>query len=184
VKQRMAKQKTRQGHKLRTWNSYVSPEPKYQVAVDIAAFQNIADEKDEFKYLFLAIDTFTKYGYGIPMRGKDANEVTLAMKEIFKKMGVCKQVFRDDEGAMNTRQFKQLLAENNVTHLVTLSHASHAEKSVQRIKNMIMSRIQNMGSNVSWVNLLSFVFTKYNDKTVHESIGMTPKQATLKQIEI
>ena len=46
-------------------------------------------KQDEFTYLFFAIDTFTKYGYGNPMRGKDANEVTLAMKEIFKKMGVC-----------------------------------------------------------------------------------------------
>ena len=82
------------------------------------------------------------------MRGKDANEVTLAMKEIFKKMGVCKQIFSDDEGAMNTRQFKQLLAENNVSHLVTLSHASPAEKFVQRIKKMIMAKIQNMGTNV------------------------------------
>ena len=48
---------------------------------------------------------------------------------------------------------------------------------------MIMTRIQNMGSNVSWVNLFSFVFTKYNDKTVHESIGMTPSQATLKNMK-
>ena len=39
VKQWMAKQKARQGHKLRTWNAYVSPEPKYQFAVDIADFQ-------------------------------------------------------------------------------------------------------------------------------------------------
>ena len=34
----------------------------------------------QMNYLLLAIDTFTKYGYGIPVRGKDTNEVTLAMK--------------------------------------------------------------------------------------------------------
>ena len=82
VKLWMATQKSRQAHKLRTWNSYVSHEPTCLFAVDIADFQKIADEKDEFKYLLLSIDTFTKYGYGVPMRGKDANEVTLAMKEI------------------------------------------------------------------------------------------------------
>ena len=57
--------------------------------------------------MLLSIDTFTKCGYGVPMRGKDANEVTLAMKEIVERMGVCKQVLSDDEGAMSTRQFKQ-----------------------------------------------------------------------------
>ena len=184
VKQWMGKQKARQGMKLKTWNSYVSPEPRYQYAVDIADFQKIADKDDEYKYLLLCIDTFTKYGYGLPMRTKDANEVTNAMKEIFNKMGVCKQLFRDDEGAMNSKPFKQLLAENKIQDLVTLSHASHAEKFVQRIKNMIMSRIQGMETKVSWVKLLSFVLTKYNDKTVHDTIGMTPKQATDKKNEI
>jgi hypothetical protein len=179
----MAKQSIRQGQKSRVWNSYVSPEPRHQYAVDIADFQKIADEKDNYKYLLLCIDTFTKYGYGVPMRSKDANEVTLAMKEIFKKMGVCKPIFSDDEGAMSSRQFKQLLTENNVKHLVTLSHASHAEKLVQRIKNMLMIRIQGMNQSVSWVRLLSFVFDKYND-TKHETIGMTPKQATMKKNEI
>lgn len=70
---------------MRSWNSYVSPEPKYQYAVDIADFQKIADENDEYKYLFLCIDTFTKYGFGVPMRSKDAKEVTGAMAEIIKK---------------------------------------------------------------------------------------------------
>lgn len=184
TKEWLNKQKTRQAQKLRTWNSYVSPEPNYQYATDIADFQKIADKDDEYKYLLLCIDTFTKFGYGIPMRRKDGNEVTLAMREIFKKMGICKQIFSDDEGAMSTRQFKQLLAEHDITHLVTLTHASHAEKFVQRIKNMIMARIQGMDTKVSWVKLLPFVFTKYNDKTVHDTIGMTPRAATLKQNEI
>ena len=184
VKHWMSKQKTRQGLKSRTWNSYVSPEPKHQYAVDIADFQKIADKDDEYKYLLLCIDTFTKYGHCVPMRSKNGDEVTLAMKEIFNKMGICKQLFSDDEAAMNTRQFKQLLTENGVKHLITLSHASHAEKFVQRIKNMIMARIQGMDTPISWVKLLPFVLTKYNDKTVHETIGMTPSQATLKKNEI
>ena len=44
VKRWMAKQKSRQGRKLRTRSSHVSPEPKYLFAVDIADFQKIADE--------------------------------------------------------------------------------------------------------------------------------------------
>jgi hypothetical protein len=87
VKEWMSKQKLRQGKQSRVWNSYVSPEPKHQYAVDIADMQKIADKKDNYKYLFLCIDTFTKIGYGVPMRSKDANEVTMAMKEIFKVMG-------------------------------------------------------------------------------------------------
>jgi hypothetical protein len=83
VKQWLSKQKIRQGKPLRTWNSYVSPGPKHQYAVDIADFQKIADKNDKYIYLLLCIDTFTKYGYGIPMRSKDATEVTLAMSEIF-----------------------------------------------------------------------------------------------------
>ena len=87
VKQWMSKQKLRQGKPLRVWNSYVSPGPKHQYAVDIADMQKNADTTDKYKYLLLCIDTFTKYGFGIPMRSKDANEVTMAMKEIFPKNG-------------------------------------------------------------------------------------------------
>jgi hypothetical protein len=144
VKQWMSKQKLRQGKPLRVWNSYVSPGPKHQYAVDIADMQKIADKSDRYKYLLLCIDTFTKYGHGIPIRSKDANEVTMAMNEIFKKMGTCKELFSDDEGAMSSKPFKELLNENSIKHLITLSHASHAEKFIQRIKNMIMTRINGM----------------------------------------
>lgn len=184
VKQWMSKQKLRQGKQLRVWNSYVSPGPKHQYAVDIADMQKIADKNDRYKYLLLCIDTFTKYGHGVPMRSKDANEVTMAMKEIFKKMGTCKELFSDDEGAMSSKPFKQLLKENSIKHLITLSHASHAEKFIQRIKNMIMTRINGMDEQVSWIKLLPFVLTKYNEKTIHDTIGMTPAQATLKRNEI
>lgn len=184
VKQWMSKQKLRQGKQLRVWNSYVSPGPKHQYAVDIADMQKIADKNDRYKYLLLCIDTFTKYGHGVPMRSKDANEVTMAMKEIFKKMGTCKELFSDDEGAMSSKPFKQLLKENSIKHLITLSHASHAEKFIQRVKNMIMTRINGMDEQVSWIKLLPFVLTKYNEKTIHDTIGMTPAQATLKKNEI
>lgn len=184
VKQWMSKQKLRQGKQLRVWNSYVSPGPKHQYAVDIADMQKIADKNDRYKYLLLCIDTFTKYGHGVPMRSKDANEVTMAMKEIFKKMGTCKELFSDDEGAMSSKPFKQLLKENSIKHLITLSHASHAEKFIQRVKNMIMTRINGMDEQVSWIKLLPFVLTKYNEKTIHDTIGMTPAQATLKRNEI
>lgn len=184
VKQWMSKQKLRQGKQLRVWNSYVSPGPKHQYAVDIADMQKIADKNDRYKYLLLCIDTFTKYGHGVPMRSKDANEVTMAMKEIFKKMGTCKELFSDDEGAMSSKPFKHLLKENSIKHLITLSHASHAEKFIQRVKNMIMTRINGMDEQVSWIKLLPFVLTKYNEKTIHDTIGMTPAQATLKRNEI
>ena len=53
----------------------------------------------------------------------------------------------------------------------------------ENIKNMMMARIQNMGSHVPWVNSLSFVFTKHNDNTVHETIGVTPRDATFKKMK-
>lgn len=59
-------------------------------------------------------------------------------------MGTCKELFSDDEGAMSSKPFKELLNENSIKHLITLSHASHAEKFIQRIKNMIMTRINGM----------------------------------------
>lgn len=56
-------------------------------------------------------------------------------------MGTCKELFSDDEGAMSSKPFKELLNENSIKHLITLSHA---EKFIQRIKNMIMTRINGM----------------------------------------
>lgn len=44
VKNSMHQQKVRQGLQLRTYNSYVSPEPTCQYAIDLADFQSLAGE--------------------------------------------------------------------------------------------------------------------------------------------
>jgi hypothetical protein len=63
----------------------------------------------------------------------------------------------------------------------TLSHASHAEKFTPRITNMVMARIDGLHVKDPRVKLLPFVFAKCNDKIIHDTIGMTPAQATLTQ---
>ena len=60
VKEFLQRQKSRQTKPYRGFSSYVAHEPLQEIQIDIADFTRSADVNDGFRYLFVAVDIFTK----------------------------------------------------------------------------------------------------------------------------
>ena len=52
-------------------NSYVAHEPLQEIQIDIADFTRSADVNDGFRYLFVAVDIFTKICHAVPIKDKE-----------------------------------------------------------------------------------------------------------------
>ena len=88
VKKYLDKQKHRQVQfKYKGENSFVSPEPLFEIEMDIIDMTRKANENDGFRFALVAIDNYTKFAWAIPMKSKSSIELIKATDETFEKTG-------------------------------------------------------------------------------------------------
>ena len=177
VKDFLERQKSRQTKPYRGFNSYVAHEPLQEIQIDIADFTASADVNDGFRYLFVAIDIFTKLCHAIPIKDKQPAESVRVMTEVLNVIGVPKVLYHDNEGSWNSGQFIRLLNKHSIKQIITSTPPPFAERMVQTIKNMIHTRLEGMElKKEKWIDILPSVIKKYNNKT-HSTTGMSPNTA-------
>ena len=177
VKDFLSRQRVRQFKGYRGFNSYVAKEPLQEIQIDIADFTRSAEENGGIRYLFVAIDIFTKICHAVPIKDKNPPESIRAMKEVLEILGKPETIYHDNEGSWSSTRFIRLLNEHKINQIITTSPPPFAERMVQTIKNMIHIRLEGLEINKEkWVDILPAVLKKYNN-TVHSTINMTPNEA-------
>ena len=177
VKDFLERQKSRQTKGYRGFNSYVADEPLAELQIDIADFTASGALNDGFRYLFVAVDIFSKHAHGVAIKDKQPAESVRAMKEILNVIGVPEVLYHDNEGSWNSEDFIQLLDQNKIKQIITSTPPPFAERMIQTLKMMIHTRLGGLEiDKQEWVSLLSPVLKKYNN-TKHSTIRMTPNQA-------
>ena len=177
VKDFLERQKSRQTKGYRGFNSYVANEPLEEIQCDIADFTASGALNNGFRYLFVAVDIFTKFSHGVAIKDKQPTESVRAMKEILKVIGVPEVLYHDNEGSWNSGDFVQLLNQHKIKQIITSTPPPFAERMVQTIKNMIHTRLGGLEIDKQhWINLLPAILKKYNN-TEHSTIRMSPNQA-------
>ena len=177
VKDFLSRQRVRQFKGYRGFNSYVAKEPLQEIQMDIADFTKSAKANGGIRYLFVAIDIFTKICHAVPIKDKNPPESIRAMKEVLEILGKPETIYHDNEGSWSSTRFIRLLNEHKINQIITTSPPPFAERMVQTIKNMIHIRLEGLEINKEkWVDILPAVLKKYNN-TVHSTINMTPNEA-------
>ena len=177
TKEWLEKQKSRQTKPYRGFDSYVAPNALHEFQIDLAVFTNSSKRNDGYKYLFLAVDVFSKYIMGVPIKDKRPEESVRAFKEILDKMGKPFQIMTDREGAWESTEFVRFLNQHKIKHIISSAPPPFGERAVQEIKNMIHARLDGLEmEKEKWAEVLPSVLKKYNNK-VHSTIGMTPEKA-------
>ena len=177
VKDFLSRQRVRQFKGYRGFNSYVAKEPLQEIQMDIADFTKSAKANGGIRYLFVAIDIFTKICHAVPIKDKNPPESIRAMKEVLEILGKPETIYHDNEGSWSSTVFIRLLNQNKINQIITTSPPPFAERMVQTIKNMIHIRLEGLEINKEkWVDILPAVLKKYNN-TVHSTINMTPNEA-------
>jgi hypothetical protein len=177
VKDFLERQKSRQTKGYRGFNSYVADEPLAEIQIDIADFTASGALNDGYRYLFVAVDIFTKFAHGVKIKDKQPEESVRAMKEVLRVIGKPQTLYHDNEGSWNSKQFIQLLNQNSIKQIITSTPPPFAERMIQTLKLMIHTRLGGLEiDKQEWINLLPAVLKKYNN-TKHSTIRMTPNKA-------
>ena len=148
-----------------------------EIQIDIADFTASGALNNGFRYLFVAVDIFTKYCHAVPIKDKQPTESVRAMNEILKVIGVPEVLYHDNEGSWNSGDFIQLLNQHKIKQIITSTPPPFAERMIQTLKLMIHTRLEGLEiDKQEWINLLPAVLKKYNN-TKHSTIEMSPNQA-------
>ena len=147
-------------------------------AADLADMTAFKDYNDGYTFLLLVIDTFSKYGYLIPLKNKKGETVADALKDIFKKR---------KPGKLWTDKGKEFY-NKNVKDLVELYSTENEEKSsiaerwVRTIKEKMWKYFTD-NNTYKYIDVLPDLVEDYNN-TVHSSTKLTPKEASKKKNEL
>jgi hypothetical protein len=125
----------------------------------------------------LCIDIFSKFITIIPIKSKTIPDILDAIKQIIDKVGKPKNVYTDNEGAWSRgTEINKYFKDENINHIITLSHPNISERAIRTIKDEIYKRVK-LPSDKNWSELLYPILLKYNFKSVHTSTKLTPNEA-------
>ena len=165
-----------QKKQLRGMNSFIAKKTKQEYQM-IFFISKKDFPKEEYIGGLLMVDIFTKFINIIPIKTKTIPEILTAIKTVLQKMGKPESIYSDNEGAWSAgTEIDKYFKEQNINHIITLSHAAVAERSIRTIKSEIYKRVK-LPSDTNWNELLYPILLKYNNKSVHSSTGFTPAQA-------
>ena len=77
-------------------NSFVSSGPLFEIEIDV---MDIGSSVTNLRYGLVALDNFIKIGHVVPIQNKQPDEIIRAVKEVFNKKGISKQIYSDEGGS-------------------------------------------------------------------------------------
>ena len=134
-------------------------------------------ENDNYAYIVLMFDCFTRKLWAVPMKKIDAEHTADAFQSVFKNLPKTPTHLVTDNG---TEFFNSAVAEifdeYGVNHYATPSKspskASMAERVIRTIKTRI-ARFMQLKKNKRWIDVLDELVKNYNE-TPHASTGYKP----------
>ena len=146
-------------------------------AADLVDMRALSEENDNYNYILMVIDVFSKYGWAQPLPNKSGVTLRKALEDIFKEGKLPKMIWADQGTEFYNENVKKLLKR----HKISLYSTGNPEKSsiVERwnrtMKTWLWKYFTANGTH-KYLDVLQALVKKYNS-TKHRSTKLTPSEA-------
>jgi len=142
--------------------------------MDLMDMTSIAKYNQDYKFVLLAIDIFSRYVWVEALKTKQAKDVLDGLKIIFEKGRIPFKIRTDKGGEFTNGLMKTFLKDKGVVHFVTHNEvkANYAERAIKTIKGRVFKYFSEKQTYKYTDKLQDFVYS-YNH-TQHRSIKMAP----------
>ena len=149
-----------------------------QWQLDLADMQSLQKYNDGYRYLLICIDVFSKYAWAVPLKKKTGSSLVEAFKKILSSGRKPTHIQTDQGSEFFNRDFKKLLAEENVTLFNTFNEtkASIVERLIRTLKTK-MWRYFTANKTMRYIDMLPDLLYSYNH-SMHRSIKEKPINVT------
>ena len=154
-------------------------------SLDILDLKDYGAENNRgYRYVLVTIDNFSKFGWTIPLKNKNAQTIKDSFENILTNSKRKPNLIESDRGKeFDNNIFQDFLNKNNIKHYSRNSSygAVFAERFNRTIRDLLKKIVFERG-DANWIDVLQTITKQYNNKT-HSSTKLTPIQASLKKNE-
>ena len=154
-------------------------------SLDILDLKDYGPENNRnHRYVLVIIDNFSKFGWTIPLKNKNAQTIRDSSENILISSKRKPNLIESDRGKeFYNNVFQDFLNKNNIKLYSRNSSygAVFAERFNRTIRDLLKRPVFEKGES-NWIDVLPVITKQYNNK-VHSSTKLTPIQASLKKNE-
>ena len=137
-----------------------------------------------YRYVLVIIDNFSKFGWTIPLKNKNAQTIKDSFKNVLISSKRKPNLIESDRGKeFYINIFQDVLNKNNIKLYSRNSSygAVFPERFNRIIRDLLKKPVFERG-DINWIDILPIITKQYNNK-IHSSTKLTPIQASLKKNE-
>ena len=137
-----------------------------------------------YRYVLVIIDNFSKYGWTIPLKNKNAQTIKDSFENILINSKRKPNLLEGDrDRGFYNNIFQDFLNKNNIKHYSRNSSygAVFAERFNRTIRDLLKKIVFEHG-DANWIDVLPTITKQYNNR-IHSSTKLTPIQGSLKKNE-
>ena len=154
-------------------------------SLDILDLKDYGPENNrDYRYVLVIIDNFSKYGWTIPLKNKNAQTIKDSFENILKSSKRKPNLIESDRGKeFHNNIFQSLLNNNNIKLYSRNTHlgAVFAERFNKSTRDLLKKIVFEHG-DANWIDVLPTITKQYNNR-LHSSTKLSPKAASLKKNE-
>ena len=140
--------------------------------------------KRGYRYVLVLIDNFSKYGWTVPLKNKNAQTIKDSFENILLSSKRKPNLIETDRGKEFYNNIFQDFLNKNIIKIYsrnTSLGAVFAERFNRTIRDLLKKPVFENGDG-NWIDILPSITKQYNNR-VHSSTKLSPKDASLKKNE-
>ena len=154
-------------------------------SLDILDLKDYGPENNRgYRYVLVVIDSFSKFGWTIPLKNKNALTIKVSFEKILISSKRKPGLIESDRGKeFYNNIFQDFLNKNNIKIYSrnTSVGAVSAERFNRTIRNLLKKPVFEKGDS-NWIDILDTITKQYNNR-IHSSTKLSPEDASLKKNE-
>ena len=154
-------------------------------SLDILDLKDYGPENNRgYRYVLVTIDNFSKYGWTVPLKNKNAQTIKDSFENILINSKRKPNLIESDRGKeFYNNIFQDFLNKNNINLYSRNSSygAVFAERFNRTIRDLLKKIVFEQG-DANWIDVLPTITKQYNNR-IHSSTKLSPKDASLKKNE-
>ena len=153
-------------------NPYLIRGKGYQFASDLMDLSQFSDQNDDYKWLIIVMDLYSRYVFIRSMKSKSAMSVLRALKDIFQESKIYPKKFETDLGGEYWNKLVGKYLKSVGVHHFSKGKASHVERFIRTFATRLY-RFQVKHNTRRYVDVVQDLVKSYNN-SVHGTIRTTP----------